>query len=473
MSPALRIALLLPALLMAGTALAAPAMHAYEGRMVIEKVDGNANCQKQIGTDMEVRLAWQENPKQRDLNGWIVFANGAPGQLNGKDAAQWVVTTNHADPRLNTPMSLTLSIAPDGKASGVLRETPAAIDYSGRMCYWLEARLTLSAVTDAALVRQRLREHAARYAAHAHESRADQHALNGEDAAAAANIDMALKAVEGILPETSYYLKTLLTDGARLYANARDYANAVRLYRRRLDIAVRQADHGVDDPNLYPGWQRLATYLYLAKRPEEAREAIERAARLESAVQDLDFDSRQTRLRVQANIYLALKDYERALASAADEIALARASFAATDLPVYEARSHHARIQRAKGDDAAFEAEMLPLQDETTARFGPLHPLVRNDAIELGRHYYAVDNDKARPWLEQAYAAYRAHYDDNIDTVQGDDNAAFAFGALVRIYIAKGLLPQDFYERKGSMNTFRIIGPEEEAARASGLGILK
>jgi tetratricopeptide (TPR) repeat protein len=420
----------------------------FEGELRIEKAGGSDSCQRHVGKAKDVQLSWHEasQGKASAGSGWIVFAGGAPGKLEGDNLAALRVTTNYHDAHLNTPASLKLDIA-DGKITGALRETPATRNYGENMCYWLEASLALTEIKDAPLAERRMKEHAAWYAAHAHESRGDHHARYYQYADAAAAYRQAIASVDGILPETRTYVKGLLNYGTRLHADAKDYRGAAELFQRLMDITVRQSDHGLDDPDLYRGWIRLATYLRLAKR-DDAIPVIERAARLEAQASDVDLDERLLRLRLQGNIYAAAKKFDLALPIVQDEVNLATSAAGPNDLRTLEAKVQAARMFLEMKDKERFEAAMPPVVDEIIAQTGEGSELARNTSGFLGRYFYSTDNyAQARPWLERAFRGYRLLADSAAQAIRQDEEAKEILAALLDIYIKQGIVAKDFIER--------------------------
>lgn len=437
----------------------------FEGEMLIEKAGGSEACQRHAGKTKEVQISLQEgrNGSAPSIAGWIVFAGGAPGKLSGVEPGQMTVTTNYFDTHLNTPTTLALVIS-DGVATGTLRETPASLGFGESMCNWLEAKLTLTERTGITDVRQKLLEHAAWYKAHAHESRGDHYARYYQWAEAASAYDEAVSAVDGVLPETRTYFKGLLNYTARLYSDAKNYERAAERYQRLLDITIRQFDSGAEDPDLYRGWIRLATYLHLAKRTEGAIPAIERAARLESKAKDVDLDERLLRLRLQGNIYIAAKLFDKAQASMQEEVALATAEAGADDLRTFEARAQATRVYLPMKDYSRFEEAFVPLAKELTSRFGDGHELARNSNGLLGRYFYSIDDHaKARPWLESTFRSYRMLADSAAQAIRQDEEAREILAVLIDIYIKQGIVAKDFIDRvkagQASLDELPFGGP--------------
>ena len=435
------------ALLLPACALAASPRY-FEGSVLIEKTAGHEGCQRLAGKTMSVQISWQEAPgHDNHIFGWIVFSNGAPAKIEGPTPGQLTVTNNYYDAHLNTPTTLTLDIA-DGKTTGTLRETPTQLGFGETLCYWQQATLTLAEKTADTDVDMKLRQHGAMYKAHGQESRGDYFARYHQYAQAAAAHDQAIAEVDGVLPETYAYFKGLLRYTAILYSNAEDYERAVQRYQRYLDINVRQSDVGPDDPAFYSGWVRLATYLYLARRTDDAISAIERAASMEDKAEDVSLDEYLLRRRLQGNIYVAANMFDKAQASLQDEVNLATSKSGPDDLRTFEARARSASLFRIMKDNARFEAAFEPLAREITARFGEAHELARKSNAQLGTHYFGTDAiDKARPWLESAFRGYRAHADSAAQAVREDMDAAGVMASLLAIYIQQGIVPSNFLDR--------------------------
>lgn len=440
----------------------------FEGEMLIEKAGGSETCQRHAGKTKEVQISWQEgrNGSAPSIAGWIVFAGGAPGKLSGPTPGQMTVTTNYFDTHLNTPTTLALAIS-DGVATGTLHETPASLGFGESMCYWLEAKLTLTEKTSNTDVRQKLLEHAAWYKAHAHESRGDYYARYYQSAEAASAYDGAISAADGVLPETRTYFKGLLNYTARLYSDAKNYERAAERYQRLLDITIRQFDSGAEDPDLYRGWIRLATYLHLAKRTDSAIPVIERAERLEPKAKDVDLDERLLRLRLQGNIYIAEKMFDKAQACMRDEVALATTEAGTDDLRTFEARVQAARVYLPMKDKPRFEEAFVPLAKELTSRFGDAHELARNSNVLLGRYFYSADDyTKARPWLESAFRGYRMLSDSTAQAIRQDEEAKEMLAALIDIYIRQGIVPKNFLDRvkagQASLDDLPFGGPSTD-----------
>lgn len=437
----------------------------FEGEMLIEKVGGSEACQRHEGKTKEIQFLWQEAQKDAvpSIAGWIIFAGGAPGKLSGPTLGQMTVTTNYFDTHLNTPTTLSLDIT-NGTATGHLRETPATLGFGESLCYWLDAKLTLTEKTSTTDVRQKLLEHTAWYKAHAHESRGDHYARYHQPAEAASAYDEAIAAVDGVLPETLIYFKGLLSYTARLYSKANNYAPAVERFQRFLDIALRESNSGAEDPDLYRGWMRLAMYLHLAKHTERAVTAIERAARLEPKAKDVDLDERLLRLRLQGKIYAAANMFDKAQTYMHDEVTLATAEAGADDLRTVEARTQAARVYLSMKDNRRFEEAFIPLAKELTSRFGDGHELARNSNALLGKYFYNADDyAKARPWLESAFRGYRMLADSTTQAIRQDEEAKEILAALIDIYIKQGVVTKDFLDRvkagQASLDDLPFGGP--------------
>jgi tetratricopeptide (TPR) repeat protein len=443
--------LLLCGLLLATPAHAAPgsALRYFEGELLIEESSDQGDCQRIVGNTKGVQISLQEIRKGVDshFSGWMVVVGGAPGKLGGALPAQLTVTTNYYDAHFNTPMTLSLDIA-DGKATGILRETQAKLYFGEKMCFWQKAKLTLTEKTAITDVGKKLREHAARYKAYAHESRGDYHVRYNNYPEAAIAHDQAIAEVEGILPDTHDYFTGLLDYTGMLYAKINDYEHAAQRYQRVMDINVRQSKTGADDPALYRGWIRLAIYLYLAKHNDEAITNIERAARLEDKAKDVDLDERLVRRRLQGNIYIAAKMFDKAQASLQDEANLATAEAGPDDARTFEARVQMVHVMKAMKDHARLEATLEPLAKEITARFGKSHKLARDSNELLGMHYYRNDDGaKARPWLESAFRGHRALFDNAAQAVRQNEDAKGILATLLDIYITQGIVPKDFLDQ--------------------------
>jgi tetratricopeptide (TPR) repeat protein len=443
-------------LLLCGLLLAAPAHAAkqsalryFEGELLIEQVDGNEGCQRKVGKSKAVQISWQETRAggNNRISGWMVVTGGAPGKLDGTQPAQLTVTSNYYTAHLNTPISLSLEIA-DGKATGILRETPAKLSFEENVCFWKQARLTLIEKTGEIKVSQRMREHAAWYKASHHESRGDHHVRYNNFAEAAAAHDQAVAELEGILPETHPYLSSLLIYASKLYAKIDDYERAAQRYQRALDIAVRHSKLGADDPAFYRGWVVLASYLYLTGHKDKAIPVIERAARLEDKAKEVDLTQRLWRMRLQGNIYIAAKQFDKAQAVLQDAVNVATAEVGADDVRTFEARAHLLTVLKKMKDNARFEAAFEPLAKEITSRFGESHKLARESNEILGMHYYrGGDGAKARPWLESAFRGYHAQFNDATQTVIDNDDARSVLSTLLDIYIKQGIVEKDFLNR--------------------------
>lgn len=442
--------LLLSGFLLAVPAYAAPdvAQRYFEGELLIEESTGQGGCASLVGKTKEVEISWQETRKGGDngISGWIVAKGGAPGKLQGALPAQLTVATNYYDAHFNAPMTLSLDIA-DGKATGILRETPAKLYFGEKMCFWQKARLTLTEKTGAANVGNKLREHAARYESYAHESRGDHHVRYDNYPDAATAHDQAIAELEGILPETHPYLSILLIYSSKLYAKIDDHERAAQRYQRALDIGVRQSKLGADDPAFYRGWVVLASYLYLANRYDEAIAIVERAARLEDKA-DASLDERLQRRRLQGNIYIAAKVFDKAQASLQEAISLATAEAGPDDARTFEAKVQMVHVMKAMKDHARFEATLEPLATEITARFGESHKLARDSNELLGMHYHRNDEGKkARPWLESAFRGHLARFDDAAHAVRQSEDAKSILSSLLYIYTTQGIVPKDFLDQ--------------------------
>lgn len=436
----------------------------FEGELRIEQSVGGKNCQQLNGKITEAQVSWQDTGQGR-IGGWIIFAGGAPGKLEGATPAKLTITTNHHDAQLNTPMVLSLDIA-DGKATGVLQETPAKPGFSETMCYWQQAKLTLTEKnTDAA---KRMREHAAWYKAYAHKSRGETHARYAQFAEAAAAYDQAFAEVEGVLPETRTDLYDLLFSAARYHAEAKNYALAAQRFQQLMDIGLRQSEKGAENPDLYRSWLRLATYLHLADRTTEAIPVIERTARLESQAEDVSLEERLLRLRLQGNIYITAKMFDKAQTSLQEEITLASAK-AGPDSPLaYEARVQWARGLKAMNDPARFEATLEPLAKEITTRFGEAHELARDSNALLGWHYLNTGRmEKSRPWLESAFRGHRALTGNALTTIKANEPARNILGTLLEIYIKQGIVPADYLDRFAANQDILDDLPYNEGLKAS------
>ncbi|MFZ2300252.1 MAG: hypothetical protein WAW10_00105 [Gallionella sp.] len=454
--PAFFLATTLAAPLLSGLLLVAPAHAApdvaqryFEGELVIEESTGQGDCASLIGKTREVQISWQETRKGSDnaISGWIAATGGAPGKLEGALPAQLSVTTNYYDAHFNAPMTLSLEIT-GGKATGILRETPTKLYFGEKMCFWQKARLTLTEKTGAANAGNKLHEHAARYKSYAHESRGDHHARydNYHDAAAAH--DQAIAELEGILPETHAYFTSLLNYTVQLYLKINDYERAAQRFQRVMDINARQSGAGADDAALYRGWVRLASYLYLAKRNDEAIATIERTARLEGKADDASLDERLQRRHLQGNIYIAAGMFDKAQASLQEAINLAAAEVGADDARTFEARAKRVIVMKAMQDHARFEAAFEPLATAITARFGKSHKLARDSNELLGMHYYRNDEAaKARPWLESAFRGHLARFDGAAHAVRQSEDAKSILSSLLNIYTKLGIVPKDFLDQ--------------------------
>ncbi|MDP1613221.1 MAG: hypothetical protein Q8M11_19360 [Sulfuritalea sp.] len=448
------------------------ALRYFEGELVIDKVGGMEACQRHIGSTKDVQITWQENRKGGEpaITGWIVFAGGAPGKLEGATPAELTVATNYHDAHLNTPTTLRLQLA-DGKASGSLRETPATLGFGETMCFWREARLTLTEKTGSTDVARRTREHAAWYTAHRHESRGDYHARYHQFAEAAAAYDQAIAVVDGVLPETRTYFKSLLNFAARHHEDAKGYEQAARRYRRLADISARQSELGVEDPALYHGWVRLATYLHFAKHNDEAITVIERAARLEGKAGKVDLDDRLLRLRLQGTIYVAAGMFDKAQASMNEEVALATAEAGPNDLRTFKARAQSARVFLPMKDHARFEVAFEPLAREITARYGEAHEFSRESNRLLGLHHQGKGMpEKARPWLEAAMRGYVALAESTAQALQKDEDARYVLALLLDGYIKQGIIAKNYVDRvKAGQASLEDLPFREPMRGASGV----
>ena len=444
----LLVLLLFSVFLMPFQAQAAPAngLRYFEGQLLIEKSDDREGCGENVGKIHDVQISWRETGKgnRKHLSGWIVYDGGAPGKLEGPTPEQMIVTTNYYDAWQNTAITLSLEIAV-GKVSGVLHETPAKYPLGTDVCYWQQGKLTLTDKTAETDVARRLREHAALYKAYSHESRGGHFASEKQYAEAAAAYEQAIAVVDGVLPESHRYFRQLLNYAAILYGGIKDYPRAEQHYQRYMDIGVRQSKVGVDDPLLYQGWLRLAGYLYRARQFDKAIAVIERAAKVEGNLENLELNNRILRRRLQGNIYIAAQLYEKAQASFQDEISLVTAEAGPGDQRTFEARIQLTRVLLAKRDDAGFEAAVIPLLTEITARFGESNTLARDSNQMLGMHYYRADNiAQARPWLEGAFRGHRAQFDSAAQAIHDDAEALNILSILLDIYIKQGIVPADF-----------------------------
>ena len=418
----------------------------FEGQLLIQKSDDRDGCRENVGKIHDVQISWRETGKgnNQHLSGWIVYDGGAPGKLEGQTPEQMTVTTNYYDAWQNTAITLSLKIA-DGKVSGVLHETPDKYTLGATVCYWQQGKLTLTDKTIGTDVARRLREHAALYKAYSHESRGGHFASEKQYAEAAAAYDQAIAVVDGVLPESHSHFRQLLNYAAILYGGLNDYPRAAQRYQRYMDIGVRQSKTGVDDPLLYQGWLRLAGYLYRARQFDKAISVIERAARMEEKLNDVELNDRILRRRLQGNIYIAALQYDKAQASFQDEISLATAEAGADDPRTFEARIQSSRVLLARKDNAGFEATVAPLVKEATDRFGESNTLARDGNQMLGMHYYLVDNiEQARPWLESAFRGHRAKFDSAAQAIHDDAEALSILSVLLNIYIKQGIVPADF-----------------------------
>ena len=418
----------------------------FEGQLLIEKSDDRDGCRKNVGKIHDVQISWRKTGKgnRKHLSGWIVYDGGAPGKLEGPTPEQLTVATNYYDAYMNSVISLSLEMS-DGKVSGILHETPAKYAFGLPICYWQQARLTLTDKTADTDVAKRLREHAAWYKAHSHESRGDQYARNKHYAEAAAAYDQAIAVEDGVLPESHSHFKGLLNYTALLYARGKDYKRAAQRYQRYMDISVHQSKG--DDPMLYQGWIRLAGYLYRSRQSDIAIAVIERAASMEEKLNGIELNDRILRHRLQSNIYIAAKLFDKAQASYQDEISLVTYEAGANDQRTFEARIQATRVLQASKDNAGFEAAVTPLVQEVTERFGESNELVRDSNELLGMHYYRADDiAKARPWLESSFRGHRAQFDSAAQTIRNDEEALSILSILLDIYIKQGIVPADFLE---------------------------
>ena len=416
----------------------------FEGQLLIEKSDDRDGCRKNVGKIHDVQISWRKTGKgnRKHLSGWIVYDGGAPGKLEGPTPEQLTVATNYYDAYMNSVISLSLEMS-DGKVSGILHETPAKYAFGLPICYWQQARLTLTDKTADTDVAKRLREHAAWYKAHSHESRGDQYARNKHYPEAAAAYDQAIAVEDGLLPESHSHFKGLLNYTALLYARGKDYKRAAQRYQRYMDISVHQSKG--DDPLLYQGWLRLAGYLYRARQFDKAIAVIERAAGIEEKLNDVELNDRILRRRLQGNIYIAAQLYDKAQASFQDEISLVTAEAGPDDQRTFDARIQLTRVLLARKDDAGFEAAVTPLLTEVSARFGESNAMVRDSNQLLGMHYYRADHiAQARPWLERAFRGHRAQFDSAVQAIRDDADALSILSILLDIYIKQGVVPADF-----------------------------
>jgi len=425
------------------------ALRYFEGELLIEQVGGSEGCQRKVGKSKAVQISWQETRAggNNRISGWMVVTGGAPGKLDGTQPAQLTVTSNYYTAHLNTPISLSLEIA-DGKATGILRETPAKLSFEENVCFWKQARLTLTEKTGEIKVSQRMREHAAWYKASRHESRGDHHVRYNNFAEAAAAHNQAIAELEGILPETHPYLSSLLIYSSKLYAKIDDHERAAQRYQRALDIAVRHSKLGADDPAFYRGWVLLASYLYLAGHVDKAIPLIERAARLEDQAKEVDPSERIRRCRGQGNIYIAAKMFDKAQAVLQEAVNVATNEAGADDVRTFDARAHLLTVLKKKKDNARFEAAFEPLAKEITARFGESHKLARESNEILGMHYYHNDaGDKARPFLESAFRGHLTPFDSATKAVIDNEDARSVLSTLLDIYIKQGVVEKDFLDQ--------------------------
>jgi len=431
-----------------GHAQAAPANTSryFEGKVLIEQSADSDRCRETVGKTHDVQISWRETGKgnHKHLSGWIVYDGGAPGKLEGQKPGQMTVATNYYDAYMNTAISLSLEMS-DGKVSGILHETPAKYAFGLPICYWQQARLTLTDKTADTDVAKRLREHAAWYKAHSHESRGDQYARDKHYAEAAAAYDQAIAVEDGVLPESHSHFKGLLNYTALLYAKGKDYERAAQRYQRYMDISVRQSKG--DDTLLYHGWIRLAGYFYRARQSDKAIAVIERAASMEAKLNDIELNDRILRRRLQSNIYIAAKLFEKAQASFQDEITMVSAEAGVDDQRTFEARIQATRVLQASKDNAGFEAAVTPLVQEVTERFGESNELVRDSNELLGMYYYRADDiAQARPWLESAFRGHRAQFESAAQAIRNDEEALSILSLLLDIYIKQGIVPADFLE---------------------------
>ncbi|MFZ4535461.1 tetratricopeptide repeat protein [Propionivibrio sp.] len=454
MKTSLRLIVLICGLSFLGIAYAASnqGMRYFEGQLTIEKSGAHKQCQSSIGKARDVQLSWKKTGKGRAtrLSGWMVFSKGAPGKLEGASPLKMTVTANYFDPHLNTVTTLELEgvDGAEGKVTGILRETPTKQGLVDTLCYWEEARLTLTDKTAETNVVAKQREHAARYRAYAHESLGDYYDNANQFLEAATAHDMAIAEVDGVLPESHAYFKGLLNYTAILYFKTSHYEQAAQRLQRFVDITQRQSNIGAEDPAMYYGWVRLATYLYFAKRTDEAVPAIERAARLEDSAPKIDLDSRLMRLQIQGLIYAAAGMFDKAITSCQEGVRLASAEAGPNDLRTYKARLQLANVFLSMKDNARFETTFEPLLNEINTRFGEAHALARENNAVLGTHYYGTDAiAKARPWLEKSFRGHRTLVDSAVQAVQEDENAKVVLAALLDIYMRQGIVPKDFLER--------------------------
>lgn len=421
----------------------------FEGELLIEESSNDKGCQRTVGKTKEVQISLQKtrNGQVPQISGWIVVAGGAPGRLEGVSLSRMSVTTNYYDAYLNTQMVLELNVT-DGKASGILRETPARLTFGEGVCYWLLATLSLTEKTGSTSVSKKLREHAAWYRAYGHENRGAYHARYKQFEKAAADHELAIAEVDSVLPETSAYFKGLLNDTARLYAYAKDYERAAQRYQRFMKISVRQSEIGVDDPLFYSAWLRLASYMYLAKRTNDAIQLIERAAQLEEKAKDISLDDSLLRLSLQQNIYTKAQMFDQAKAVAQDAVARAVKEVGSDDPRTFEARAQLICLFWITSDFARFEADFESLTKEVVERFGEGHELARQNNQLLGMYYYQTDAlAKARPWLERAFRGYRSQAESALEALGGSDEAKNIYAALLDSYIRLNMIPDNFLER--------------------------
>lgn len=438
--------------LLCGLLLAAPAYAApryFEGTLVIEETNDHGQCKLMVGRTKDVQISWDESRKGGDskISGWIVYGGGAPGKLDGASPAQLSITSNNYDRSLNSAISLALEIA-DGKAAGILHETPAKLSFEQNMCYWQKAKLTLTEKTAETDIAKRMREHAAWYKAYAFESRSNYDVRYGNYAGAAAAVDQAIAEVDGILPEGHSYLTDLFLESEELNVKIDNFELASQRFQRVLDIGIRQSKQGSDDPVFYRARIQLASLFYLAGHADKAITEVEHAARLENKAKNVDLDARLHRRSLQGNIYAVAKVYDKAQAIIQDEINLATKEAGPDDARTFEARSELIVLKKRMNDNAGFEAAFGSLVKEITTRFGESHKLARDSNEKLGNYYYHKgDISKARPWLESAFRSYRAMFDSTAQTIRKSEDAKIVLASLLDIYIKQGVVAKDYVDQ--------------------------
>lgn len=436
-------------LLLCGLLLAAPAQanpRYFEGSLIIEETHDHGQCKLMIGRTKDVQISLDESSKggNNKISGWIVYGGGAPGKLAGASPAKLAIISDNYDRSLITPISLALEIV-EGKATGVLRETPAKQSFEQNMCYWQKAKLTLTEKTAATDVAKRMREHEAWYKAYALESRSNYHVRYGNYAEAAAAIDLAIAEVDGILSEGHSYLTDLLLESEKLNLKIDNFELASQRFQRVLDIGIRQSKLGVDDPAYYLARIQLASLLYLAGHADKAITEVEHAARLEDKAKKADLDTRLHRRSLQSNIYVSAKMYDEAQSIIQDEIKLATAEAGPDDARTFEARSELILLKKRMNDNVGFEAAFEPLAKEITARFGESHKLALDSNARLGKHYYNNDEiTKARPWLESVFRGHLAMFDSAAQAIRNNEDAKSVLAALIDIYIRQSVVAKDY-----------------------------